>query len=80
MGHQDLWGAHIPWCHRKPAQQSTGVCRALSPTVAAGMLCLVGPDEAMGWLMRRWKVIESGHGQGAWTCGKRHGPGVAAGG
>ncbi|MGH8066732.1 MAG: hypothetical protein ACRERE_16155 [Candidatus Entotheonellia bacterium] len=67
------------------AQRLTGIadpaegCRVLSPTDAAGVPCLVGRDEAMGWLVRRWKANQAWLGQGVWACGKRHGSGVAAG-
>ena len=57
----------------------TGVCSVRSPTVAAGVPCLVGREEAMGWLVRRWKASQAGLGQGDWACGKYHGAGVAAG-
>lgn len=37
---------------------STGVCRVLIPTVVAGVLFLVGRDEDMGLLVRRWEAPE----------------------
>ena len=41
----------------------TGVYRVLRPTVVAGVPCLVGLDEAMGWLVRRGEQRAEGRGQ-----------------
>ena len=53
------WGAQ----GRTGVADPPGVCRVRRPTVVAGVLCLVGQDEAMGVLVRRWEQRQEGRGQ-----------------
>ena len=49
---------------RKGVAAPTGVCRVRRPAGVAGVPVLVGRDEAMGWLVRRWEQRKEGLGQG----------------
>lgn len=40
-----------------------GALRVLRPTVVAGVPFLVGGEETVGWLVRRWEQSQEGRGQ-----------------
>jgi hypothetical protein len=45
------WGLQV----LKDADDLTGVFRVLRPIIGAGVPCLIGRYEELGWLVRRWE-------------------------